>query len=133
MSARGEIENALYRYAWAYDLDELELMGECFAEDAEVEFSTGVKVGREAVVGELERRRSKYRGGGTIPWHVISNVFIREETEQEATVASFYTFATRNPGGLPGFQSVGYYDDVFVNDGGVWRVGRRKVVPVGDG
>jgi hypothetical protein len=132
MSARGAIENALYRYGWAYDMDELGMMGECFAEDAEVEFSTGLKVGREAVVAELERRRSKYRPEGTIPWHVISNVFIRAETEQEATVAAFYTFATKAPGGKPEWQSIGYYDDVFVNDGGVWRVSRRRVTPVGD-
>ena len=56
---RSGIENTLYRYAWTYDMDELDGIAECFTIDAEVQFrDTGLKVGRDAVadVG-LEGRR----------------------------------------------------------------------------
>jgi hypothetical protein len=129
VSARSAIENTLYRYAWTYDMDELAGIGECFTEDAEVVFGTGLQVGRDAVVAELTRRRAKYRPEGTMPWHVITNVFIRSETAQEAEVAAFYTFFTKPPDGPPAATSIGHYDDVFVEDGGVWRVRRRTMVP----
>ena len=67
MSARDGIANTLSRYAWAYDKDELELIGECFTADAEVEFSTGWTTGRDATVAELRRRRDLYRPTGEIP------------------------------------------------------------------
>src|SRR3954469_12165479 len=132
MTARPFIENALARYAFAYDTDELELLAECFTRDAEVEFSSGLKVGRDAVVAEMARRRARYRPDGVVPWHVISNVFIREESDEQARVASFYTFAVRSAGQAPKLQSMGYYDDLFVPEDGVWRVHRRRVVAVGE-
>jgi 3-phenylpropionate/cinnamic acid dioxygenase small subunit len=130
MSTRSAIENTLYRYAWSYDMDEMDGMGACFTEDAEVVFSTGLEVGRDAVVGELQRRRSQVVPG-TVPWHVITNVFIREETAEEAVVASWYTFVVQDTEGTAILRSIGYYDDVFVNEGDAWRVKRRRVLDAG--
>jgi hypothetical protein len=129
IDARGAIENALARYGWAYDKDELELIGECFTSDAEVEFSTGWQVGRSAIVEELGRRRAKYRPIGAVPWHVITNVFVREQTDEEAQVVSFYTFYVKEPGAAPVLQSIGHYADLFAPEDGTWRIRRRSVVP----
>ena len=132
MGARSGIENTLYLYAWAYDMDELDRMGKVFATDAEVEFQdSGLKVGREAVVTEMRRRREKYLDG-SIPWHVISNILIENETASKADVKSFWTFYVKSPdGGSTSFKSIGYYDDVFVLEDGVWRVHRRRVTGAG--
>jgi hypothetical protein len=130
MNPRSEIENTLYRYAFAYDMQGAEGIGACFTEHAEVVFSTELKVGRAAVVAELERRRGRYPEGA-IPWHVITNVFIREQREREAVVASFFTFVLQSPGGEPALTSIGWYDDVFVDDGDAWRVSRRRVLGAG--
>jgi hypothetical protein len=130
MNARSEIENTLYRYAWTYDLDNARGIGECFTEDAECEFSTGWRSGRAAIVEELERRRGLYPEGA-VPWHVISNVFIRAQREREADVASFYTFVLQVPGGEPVLRNFGYYEDLFADDGDAWRVKRRRVVGAG--
>jgi hypothetical protein len=127
LTARPHIENTLYRYAWTYDMDELDGIGEVFTEDAEVTFGSGLMVGREQVVGEMRRRREKYRPDNSLPWHVITNVYIRRETPTEADVVSFWTFFIRPQGGKPELQSIGYYDDLFVDDGDAWRVKRRVV------
>lgn len=127
-SARDAIANTLSLYAWAYDRDELDLIGSCFTDDAEVEFGTGWKTGREAVVAELRRRRDVYRPTGAIPWHVISNVLVHEEHEATARVTSFYTFFVKRPGEAPAPQSIGHYDDLFAVEEGAWRIRRRSVV-----
>lgn len=129
--ARDAIANTLSLYAWAYDRDELDLIGSCFTADAEVEFGTGWKTGREAVVAELGRRRALYRPTGAIPWHVISNVLVHEQHEATARVTSFYTFLVKAPGEAPTPQSIGHYDDLFVVEDGVWRIRRRSVVAAG--
>src|ERR1700754_1568862 len=104
---RSEIENTLYRYAFAYDMEEARDIGMCFTEDAECVFwGTGLKVGRADVAKELERRRGGYPEGG-VPWHVITNIFIREQRETEAVVASFYTFVVHTPDEKPLLRSVG--------------------------
>jgi 3-phenylpropionate/cinnamic acid dioxygenase small subunit len=125
---RSEIENTLYRYAWAYDMNELNGIAECFTTDAEVEFrDSGLKTGRDAVAAEMQRRREKY-AHGSIPWHVISNVFITNVTATEATVRSWYTFFVQEPSGTQRFASVGWYDDVFALEDGAWRIKRRRVL-----
>jgi 3-phenylpropionate/cinnamic acid dioxygenase small subunit len=125
---RSAIENTLYRYAWTYDRNELDGIGECFTADAEVEFrDSGLKVGREAVVAEMRRRRAKY-SDGSIPWHVISNVYITDETEDKAVVRSWYTFFVQAPDQTQRFGNVGWYNDVFSNEDGAWRVWRRRIL-----
>jgi 3-phenylpropionate/cinnamic acid dioxygenase small subunit len=126
--ARSAIENTLYRYAWTYDMDELDGIAECFTTDAEVEFrDSGVKVGRDAVAAEMRRRREKY-DDGSIPWHVITNLYITDESEHQATVRSWYTFFIQAPDGAQRFASIGWYDDVFALEDGAWRIKRRRVL-----
>jgi SnoaL-like domain len=125
---RSGIENTLYRYAWTYDMNELDGIGDCFTTDAEVKFrDSGLKVGRDAVAAEMQRRREKY-SDGSIPWHVISNVYITDVKGDEATVRSWYTFFVRSPGGEQHFTTVGWYDDVFALEDAVWRIKRRRVL-----
>jgi 3-phenylpropionate/cinnamic acid dioxygenase small subunit len=130
--ARAGIANTLSRYAWAYDMDELDQIGECYTADAEVTFrDTGVKVGREAVVLEMRRRRSKY-ADGSIPWHVISNIYIPDPTADEPVVVSWWTFFVEAPDGTQTFAGVGWYDDVFALEDAIWRIKRRRVLSARD-
>jgi hypothetical protein len=125
---RSQIENTLYRYAWAYDMDELEAMGGCFTAHARVEFrDTGLIVGRDAVVTEMRRRREKYDDGST-PWHVITNVYITDETADQARVRSWFTFFVQAPDGAQRFVNIGWYDDLFVNEDTAWRIQRRRIL-----
>jgi 3-phenylpropionate/cinnamic acid dioxygenase small subunit len=83
-------------------------------------------VGREAVATEMARRRqvSRYQDGSQ-PWHVITNVYIAEQNEREATVHTWWTFYVVSPDGKPDFVSIGYYEDVFSNNGDKWRIRLR--------
>ncbi|MDB5424955.1 MAG: hypothetical protein JWQ29_2371 [Phenylobacterium sp.] len=132
---RTMIENTLNRYAWAYDFDEFDQIGECFARDAEVEFGgTGLKIGREAVVAELARRRARYRPEGDTPWHICSNVYVRPVSSTRAVVASWYTFGTKKrdePLTGTGLDSFGWYDDTFVLEDGEWRIATRRILRPG--
>jgi hypothetical protein len=133
---RSGIENTHYRYAWAYDMNEMDQIGECFTTDAEVLFhDTGLKVGRQAVAAEMARRRGAYADGsaswadaGSIPWHVITNIYITDATDEQATVRAWCTFYVIAPDGTQKWVNVNYYDDVFALEDGDWRVKRRRIM-----
>jgi 3-phenylpropionate/cinnamic acid dioxygenase small subunit len=125
------IHNALARYAYAYDMDQLDLLDACFAQDAEVWFSTGRQSGREAVLAELHRRRSGYRPRGATPWHIITNVFARQGEPNEILATSYFSFGVHEPGQAMSISKYGRYDDVFVLEAGQWRIARRRIVPLG--
>jgi hypothetical protein len=127
---RESIENAYARYGWTFDVGDIEGIALVFTQDAEVEFGegVGVKAGRPAIVEELRRRRATYEAREELPWHVITNVFVQEQGEREAVVKAFFTLVTSGPANGVAASSVGYYDDVFVDDGDAWRVRRRRVV-----
>src|ERR1700704_2439675 len=119
MDARSLIENTLNMYAYCYDVGPLEPIADVWTEDAEVTFvDTGPFYGRDAVAVEMARRRQVPRyQDGTRPWHVLSNMTIHEIDEHEAKVTTWWTFYVINPDGKAEWTSLGYYDDVFRNDG----------------
>ena len=130
---RTMISNTLCRYAWAYDFDELDMIGGCFAREAEVLFTTGLKTGRAEIVAELARRRAVYRPRGETPWHISTNVFVRPVSASKAVVASWFSFGVRKPGEEPmELSSFGWYDDVFVLEDGDWRVLTRRILRPGE-
>ncbi len=132
LSARPQLENVLARYAWTFDMDELDQIGDCFSEDAEVLFAAGLRMGREAVVEQLEHLRQRYRAEGVIPWHVITNLYIRDESPEEVAATSFWTVFGRPPSGAATLGGTGYYEDVFAREGEAWRIRRRRVLRAGE-
>jgi hypothetical protein len=131
MTIRDEIENLYALYAWAFDMDQLELLADMFTDDAQVEFSEGRAEGREAVLADLEKRRASMRPDDLVPWHLMTNLLIVKATEREATVRCFYTFFYNRPSGSIEPYKLGYYEDVFVEEAGVWRIRRRRIVSGG--
>jgi hypothetical protein len=127
MDARGEIENTLFRWTWYFDMQQIDKIGECFSEDAEYEFDTGdIKVGREAIVEELRRRRARY--GDSAPRHVNTNVFVAEQSDSEATVKSFVmAIASRGESDRQIIRPMSIWHDEFVNVNGAWLIRKRSV------
>jgi 3-phenylpropionate/cinnamic acid dioxygenase small subunit len=127
MGARTEIENALYRWAWAYDECDLEGFLEAVTEDATVtvEVAGGEVVGplngraevREFFGGRLAIRTERRR-------HVTTNVIIDEETETEASTRCYLTLI-QFAGGTPTVIATGWYRDRLVKDAGGWRIDDR--------
>jgi hypothetical protein len=126
-SIRVMITNTLNKYAWAYCRQDFDLLGECFTADAEVEFSTGWQKGRAAVLEELARRRALY-ASGQIPWHVLSNIFVRDESPVSATVTCWFSFGVMEKESPATLNVFGWYDDKFVLEQSEWRVDRRRVL-----
>jgi 3-phenylpropionate/cinnamic acid dioxygenase small subunit len=125
------INNVLGRYAFAYDIDELDLLDECFAENAEVWFSTGVQNGRPAVLAELHRRRSGYRPREETPWHIITNLFVRPAESGAFRATSYFSFGVDRKDQPMIVGKYGRYEDVFVSEEGQWRISTRHIIPVG--
>src|SRR5919201_3499647 len=126
--ARAEIENVLAHYAWTYHMDELDRIGECFTDDPEVTFASGLARGQDAVLAELHRLRAGHRAAGVLPWHVITNVGVHDYDGSRARVTSFFTFVVSVDGGSPRIESIGYYDDVFVATDAGWRIAERRLI-----
>jgi hypothetical protein len=127
-SVRSGIENTLALYAWAYDMDELERMDDCFTDDAEVWFGPERCVARSELIAEFDRLRAARRARGMLPLHVMSNLYISECTADHAVARSCFTVLERPTlGGAVAVSSMGYYDDRFRLENGVWRVSHRRV------
>jgi 3-phenylpropionate/cinnamic acid dioxygenase small subunit len=78
----------------------------------------------------MRRRRDLYAPDET-PCHVLSNVFILDFDDGTAQVKTFFTFILIKVGEPLNVRSLGYYDDVFRNDGDKWRIYSRTVRGVG--
>lgn len=123
---RAMIENTLSRYGWAYDLGELDKVGDCFTVDAEVHFPTGIRQGRAAIQAQLTEQRAKYTQGRR-PWHLITDVWIEEETRIRASVRSRFSFGVMMSGQHTALTVFGGYEDLFVLDEDNWRISRRRM------
>jgi hypothetical protein len=126
VSARGEIENLLYKYAWGFDSGDTELQASCFTDDGEVVNPAGVFQGREAIAANFAARRADRASKGELPRHVTTNVAILEESDKEASVRSYFTLCIGTGDGIS-VERMGWYEDRLVNDGGGWRIKRREM------
>jgi SnoaL-like domain len=134
VSARSGIENTLYRLAWGTDRRDIEYIKASYAADARWKRAAApgkdelVLEGRDAIVAHLESVWAKTPQPNSK--HAITNVLIENETEQQADVRSYKT-VVRIDDGIPVVASSGWYNDVFVNDGGTWRIRERVLLPDG--
>jgi 3-phenylpropionate/cinnamic acid dioxygenase small subunit len=127
MADRGQITDVLNRYAWAYDENELDTIGDCFTADGVFSMRIaggdliGPFEGREGILGlmkgALEQQTDQRR-------HVTTNVFLESESEDAATVVSYLTLLAVADGRLD-VLSCGWYRDQFVLDGDRWRIRDR--------
>lgn len=124
---RAMIENALCRYAWAFDMADIDLLEGCFTLAAEVQFQDGFRSGRAAVLAELARRRDAYAAEQT-PWHLITNIYVRPESTARARVASWYSFGAMQRDKPAALTSFGWYDDLFALEDDDWRIAHRRVL-----
>jgi hypothetical protein len=131
VSARAGIENTLARYSWSFARGDFEQLESCFAAEADVVFpDLHHATGRPDVMKKLRSLSEKFTGSDTMGWIVIANLLILEETADEAQTIAFYTSFSGVPG-TPAVSSVGWYEDVFANEDGAWRIKQRRVRPNG--
>ena len=130
MSARGAIENVLNRYSIAYDDNDMAEMADTFTEDAVLSMRIaggdliGPFEGKQAVMklmtdslaSQTDQRR-----------HVTTNVAIRKETEDAATVTSYLTLISVQDGKAALLSTAKYEDELAREGDGAWRFTKRHI------
>jgi 3-phenylpropionate/cinnamic acid dioxygenase small subunit len=130
MSARGAIENVLNRYSIAYDDNDMAEMADTFTEDAVMsmriaggdligpfEGKTAVmKLMTDSLASQTDQRR-----------HVTTNMALRKETGDAATVSSYLTLISVENGKLTVLSTGRYEDELVLEGDGAWRFTKRHL------
>lgn len=118
MADYNAIQQLLYRYCAAHDNQDPNALGETFAKDISMPFGEG----RDNVVAfyaEGYKSLTKKRR------HVLSNIFIVEDGEDEAVVQSYVTLYLIEDDKLE-THLTGVYRDTVVLEAGEWKIKARS-------
>lgn len=118
MADYNAIQQLLYRYCAAHDNQDPDALGETFAKDITMPFGQG----RDEVVAFYA---NGYKGLTKKRRHVLSNVFIVEDGEEEALVQSYVTLYLVEGDKLE-THLTGVYRDTVVLEDGAWKIKARE-------
>ena len=127
---RGEIEDVLVRYAWAFDEDDFDTMRTLFTEHGTFEVSEAtvdVIRGPEAIIAFQKTAREARAGRGEQPRHLVNNVRIVEVEADAVTAVSYMTLVITLADGTSKVALAGTYNDRLVREGGAWRIATRQL------
>ncbi len=129
VSSRLQIIETLNRYAWSYDTRDLELMGNCFADDGVFEISLeghegwGPYRGRKAIVewlaSVMESQSDQRR-------HCLTNLVFRDMGPTSAEVDSYLLLTAVEAGALR-VVCTGTYTDKMIVAGGRWVITHKSL------
>jgi hypothetical protein len=129
MADRAAIIDMMNKWAYGYDAPELDLMADCFTEDASVTIRIaggdpiGPFEGREGIMklmsDSLATQNDQRR-------HVTTNYYFPEESDDQARVISYLSLIVVAEGKLE-VKSSGVYHDLVVNEAGTWRIRERLI------
>jgi len=122
---RDEIENLLYRYARGFDEQNLDMLADCFTEDAEM-VSAALVRGRSAIREALTASRQARADSGQQPRHITTNIVIEPRGDDEVGVHCLFSLAVTSSEGVA-LDVVGTYTDTVVRQDGRWLIARRHV------
>ena len=127
---RVAIRETLEAYFSSIDRRDWNAYGECFAEDARVEFNhreTQVVIGRQAIVRRAEERRNR-----AISNHSMSSTHIELEGDRATAVTHGVTHivVAKDGGTRIVVRGLIYEDELVAVEDGVWRIKRRTHRPI---
>lgn len=120
MAHYNSIAQLLYRYCAAHDARDVSMLRSCLAADVEL-FG---RQGREAV---LERFAAGYVGLKAQRRHMLSNVFLLEDGEQEARVQYYIALYFVQDGKVE-LHLTGVNRDRVVLEDGAWKIRSREMI-----
>lgn len=118
MADYNAIQQLLYRYCAAHDNQDPEALGETFSKDISMPFGEG----RDNVVAFYA---AGYQSLTKQRRHVLSNIFIVEDGEEEALVQSYVTLYLIDGDKLE-THLTGVYRDTVVLEDGEWKIKARE-------
>ena len=132
---RAEIEDLMARYLFAIDYFDWDAYVSVFAEDAELEYASGITRGREAIresVVNFSRNiaRSYHTEDGEMAKlrHVVLQKVIRVEGNRAWGRTLWVEMANHGPGDTMKMGTYGIYEDEFRRIDGRWLIQRRNVL-----
>lgn len=126
---RAAIENLLGVYTFAYDENDMAQMAGCFAADAVMSMRVadgeliGPFEGRDQIVGLMEKSLASQDDQRR---HLVSNVVVRDITDNAATVTSYLTLISIAGQALT-VLSTARYEDELTHEDGAWRFAKRHI------
>ncbi len=136
--ADAAIRNVLARIAQLADTGDLDEYLTLFADDAVWAMPDNPAVGMvanekrghvEIRAGAEERRASGLQGPGTDSRHVLTTISVDVESDDHATVRSYFMFYG-STSTQPVLRTMGQYDDVLVRGANGWQL-QHRVITVG--
>lgn len=122
------IHELLSRSAYAFDIQDMDMLEACFTEDAR--FSMRIAGGD--LVGPFEGRAAimtlmtdSIDVQTDVRKHVISNIFFDEGADQPMVTSNLTLISTEN--GETNVLTAGFYRDTVVKDKDGWRVSNRFI------
>ena len=132
---RAEIEDLMARYLFAIDYSDWDAYVSVFAEDAELEYATGITRGREAIresvvsfSGNIGRYYHTEDGQPAKLRHVVLQDVIRIEGDRAWGRTLWVEMANNGPGDSMKMGTYGVYEDEFRRIDGRWLIQRRNVL-----
>ena len=129
MADKQAISEILGKMGWAYDSGNLDYLETVYTDDARFTIS----IAGLGQVGEYQTKTTimgLYRGakaGQTdTRRHVVSNIFLAEDSASTATAVSYLSLFVRNAEGVK-VLSTGEYTDKFVLLDGAWKIAHRNL------
>jgi 3-phenylpropionate/cinnamic acid dioxygenase small subunit len=122
------VHELLGRAAYAYDERDLEMLEDCFAENASFTMRiaggdlVGPFEGREAIMGLM---RGSLQEQSDVRRHIISNIFFDDTADAVTVISNLTLVATEN--GEIQLLSAGLYRDTVIEEQGNWRVLKRHI------
>lgn len=133
--ADAEIRTVLARIAQLADTGDLDEYLTLFTDDAVWAMPDNPAIGMlanekrghaEIRAGAEERRASGLQGPGTESRHVLTTVAVNVESDDRATVRSYFLFFG-STSVQPVLRTMGQYDDVLVRSERGWQLARRTI------
>jgi hypothetical protein len=122
-----EIRNLVARVALLTDTGDPWEYGSLFATDAAWAMPGAPRSGRDDIVqGLLDRRQAGACGPGTNSRHVISNLTVTIDGEDDASADSYLLFYI-DIDAKPSLRAMGRYHDRFRRTQGSWLLSRREI------
>jgi ketosteroid isomerase-like protein len=127
MDLRGEIEDALYGYALAYDQTDIDALVACFTADASFATNSGADpvVGADALREFYAATRGRRGELGQQPRHLVNNVRLQQQAGDQVVAVSYMVLIVTQADGSAGVECTGRYRDILRRTDGRWLFAER--------
>jgi hypothetical protein len=132
MSLKDEVEETIYRFAWAYDqFDADEYVGTFLPDGVMVVESMRGELrleGQDAIRTFFPKARGYRADSGQQPRHLINNIMVTRISDSEVESRCYMTFIRTHSDGSAAVDHAGRYLDKLTRIDGQWLFSERRIL-----